>query len=163
MSEFPEGRAIIPDNLHQQQQIAALERIPSYRKAITALLITELAGDIARWARGKGFWDIPTGVAAVMAVDDDARKWVDRQMKSTKQVLIVTEVAELVEGLRKKGAAVKTDGTDAEGFTNEESECADQIIRILDYCGQYNLRIGPAIVAKMAVNEGRPYQHGKAF
>jgi hypothetical protein len=49
------------------------------------------------------------------------------------------------------------------GFTNEEEEVADQIIRLLDYAGEYKLRIGECIRAKMMKNEGRPYQHGKAF
>jgi NTP pyrophosphatase (non-canonical NTP hydrolase) len=113
--------------------------------------INLLAFDIAHWAERKGFWK---ELEHLLAQDDSP---VTRLKKCEKIVLVITELAELVEGLRGKAES------SIEGFTNEEEETADAIIRLLDYAGHYNLRIGEAIAAKMAKNEGRPYMHGKKF
>jgi NTP pyrophosphatase (non-canonical NTP hydrolase) len=39
-------------------------------------------------------------------------------------------------------------------------ELADCIIRILDFCGQYNIDIEAAIMEKINYNKTRPYRHG---
>jgi hypothetical protein len=52
-------------------------------------------------------------------------------------LLVVTELAELTEGIRKPSTP-----SSVEGITNEEEEMADTIIRCLDYCGHYGLRWG---------------------
>lgn len=119
----------------------------AYDSENVATVVTLLARDINRWAVGKGFWDF--GAAA-----PDVNAGV---VKMTKLMLVVTELAECAEGLR------KNNDDETFGFSNEEEEIADTIIRLLDYAGQYHLRIGEAINAKMARNEGRPYRHGKAF
>ena len=119
--------------------------------------LDNLAEDITKWATEKGFWkstiadfDGPSGVVVGISPEFILLK------KSQKLMLVVSELSECLEGLRKptKGVA---------GFTNEEEEIADAIIRLLDYAGQYGLRIGQALGAKMAKNEGRPYMHGKNF
>ena len=48
-------------------------------------------------------------------------------------------------------------------FTGVEEELADVLIRIFDYCGRKNLRLGEAVIAKMQFNESRPYKHGKKY
>lgn len=48
-------------------------------------------------------------------------------------------------------------------FTGVEEELADVVIRIFDYCGRKNLRLGEAVIAKMKFNESRPYKHGKKY
>lgn len=40
------------------------------------------------------------------------------------------------------------------------TEIADTIIRLLDFCGQWDVNIEKAIVEKMKYNEKRPYRHG---
>ncbi|MDR3572879.1 MAG: hypothetical protein P4L50_03375 [Anaerolineaceae bacterium] len=45
-------------------------------------------------------------------------------------------------------------------FTGVEEELADVIIRILDYSAARDLRLGDAILAKMAFNNNRPFKHG---
>lgn len=103
-----------------------------------------LARNINEWAKAKGFWVFDVGSSHNL-------------VKTTKVMLVVTELAELVEGLR------ENNDDETFGFTNEEEEVADAIIRLLDYAGQYGLRIADAIEAKMEKNEGRPYRHGKEF
>lgn len=110
-----------------------------------------LARNINKWAVGKGFWDFKTYDLAPIDLTHPL-------VKTTKVMLVVTELAELVEGVRKPAVQASI-----EGFTNEEEEIADAIIRLLDYAGQYRLRIAEVIEAKMEHNEGRPYRHGKGF
>lgn len=50
-----------------------------------------------------------------------------------------------------------------EGFTVEEEEFADMLIRILETSRRRGLRIGSATVAKVLFNSSRPHKHGKAF
>ena len=109
--------------------------------------IDTLAKEINLWANKKGFWDF----SLPGLLPDNVL------VKSTKIMLVVTELSELVEGLRMPVIS------QLEGFTNEEEEIADAIIRLLDYSGQYNLRVGEAVLAKMAFNEGRPHKHNKQF
>lgn len=110
--------------------------------------LQHLAQQINKWANEKGFWDftISDGV-----LPDS------KLVKNTKLLLVVSEVVECMEGLRKPAES------SIRGFSNEEEEIADAIIRLLDYAGQYELRIEEAVLAKMAFNEGRPHKHGKAF
>jgi hypothetical protein len=112
--------------------------------------LNRLAEAINYWANEKGFWDFQK----TEGVLPDSKL-----VKNTKLLLVVSELVECMEGLRKPGSHP----SQLSGFTNEEEEIADAIIRLLDYAGQYDLRIGEAVLAKMAYNEGRPYKHGKAF
>lgn len=119
-----------------------------------SISLNKLATTINNWAYTKGFWD---SALHERILDNTERVELLLKTKSQKLMLIVSEVSELLEGLRKP-----TEGG-LEGFTNEEEEAADVIIRMLDYAGQYQLRIGEAVLAKMAKNEGRPFKHGKEF
>lgn len=121
-------------------------------------LINQVARDITIWADGKGFWNIPSQLKDMCDDIPRVREFVNGLRKSQKLMLIVSELSELLEHLRKPGES------SIAPITNETEELADAVIRILDYCGRYQLPIGEAICAKMAVNEKRPYQHGgKAF
>lgn len=127
----------------------------SYQLRAAPELLNELAKDIAVWAAGKGFWKVPEELDCVSA---PTRAWIILLMKSQKNALFTTEVAEHLEALRKPQVP-----STLPGFTAEEEEIADTMIRLLDYAGYYHLRIGEALCAKMAKNEGRPYMHGKEF
>ena len=122
----------------------------------TAAGLNALARDINDWAVRKGFWESTNYEQAAVAWGNAAGDKIRLLNKTTKIMLVVTELAELVEGLRKPGEGMGD-------FSNEEEEVADAIIRLLDYAGAYGLRIGEALCAKMAKNEGRPYRHGKEF
>jgi NTP pyrophosphatase (non-canonical NTP hydrolase) len=126
---------------------------------LLALDINRLAHDIHVWAKVKGFWNVPEDVERMLhTLSDKSRDWIARMIKSQKLALVTTETSEQVEAVRKPDTE-----SGLPGFSNEEEECADQIIRLLDYAARYDLRIGEAIMAKMAVNEGRPYKHNKEF
>jgi len=45
-------------------------------------------------------------------------------------------------------------------FSGMEEELADVLIRVFDYCGNHNLDLGGALLAKMEFNDKRPYKHG---
>lgn len=121
----------------------------------TATTLNRLSHDINGWAIGKGFWEVPVGITG----EDSAK--IIRMKKVEKIALIGSEaVGELLEAVRKNP---NSPSEHIPHFTAEEEEVADTIIQLLDYAGAYQLRVGEALVAKMAFNEGRPYQHGKAF
>lgn len=134
------------------------------RETAEMILVTSinaLAGQINRWANAKGFWTVPqeiTDIMNKMSANPKVKAWIDNAMKAQKLALITTETSEHVEAVRKPDVP-----SELPGFTSEEEELADQIIRCLDYGAQYKLRIGETILAKMAKNEGRPYKHGKEF
>lgn len=120
--------------------------------------LQSLAEDINRWAVGKGFQTLPEELQQFLVkCSPEAAIFVERLIKSQKIALMHSELSEQLEGVRKPGPS------DLEGFSQDEEEVADLIIRALNYAGQWKLRIGAAIGAKMAKNEGRPFMHGKKF
>lgn len=102
--------------------------------------IDSLAHEIHRWAIGKGWWDSERNDAEMIA-------------------LMHSELSEALEGLREGDPA----DDKIPDFRSSEAELADCIIRILDMAGGRGMRIGQAIIAKMAYNETRPKKHGKKF
>lgn len=65
-------------------------------------------------------------------------------------MLIVTEVAEAMEGERK---GLRDDHLPHRPMA--EVEMADAVIRIMDYCGRWNYDIGGAILEKVNYNKSR--------
>lgn len=102
-------------------------------------IINELANRCHSDAVRKGFWE---------STPD----------KGNLLMLMVSELAEALEGLRGDNKSDKL-----EGFSAEEEELADTVIRILDYSGAFQLRIGEAITAKLTYNKLRQFKHGKKF
>lgn len=121
--------------------------------------INALAHDIGAWARGKGFWNVPKALQDLAQQNSDVHSFVTLLRKSQKGYLMMSELGEHCESLR----ARTVPAADECPGGNECEELADAVIRILDYCGEYQLPIGEAIVFKMAKNQKRPYQHGKKF
>lgn len=121
-------------------------------------------------AKGNGFWDEERNVSEML-------------------MLIVSEVAEAQEALRKNHYADKglcddlahdlhLDAQDEEfTYSREdwnahfakhikssfEDELADVAIRLFDLCGGLNIDLEKHIVLKMHYNSTRPRKHGKAF
>ena len=73
--------------------------------------------------------------------------------------LMHSELSEALEALRDGNP--KSDKI--EGFSQVEEELADAVIRILDFCGGFNLDLQGAIIAKLSYNENRPFKHNKSF
>lgn len=123
------------------------------------MTITELKTLVFKNALEKGFHD----------------RWINNQdnsieakneMISAKLMLIVSELGEALEALR-KGNLTKN----INNFTNFETEIkdtfedeiADTIIRLLDLCGLLQIDIEKHIIAKMEYNKTRERLHGKKF
>ena len=92
--------------------------------------LNELAQLCHRIAKEKGFWDEERNIGEAL-------------------MLIVTELAEAMEGYRHQDDA------------NFREELADAFIRLLDLCGGLNIDIEEEIYQKAIVNKKRPYKHGK--
>lgn len=117
-----------------------------------AIAINQLAKNVHK-ANAKWWVDINTG------------KPITRN-RPEMMMLIVSEIAEAMEGYRKNLPDDKLPHRPM-----EEVEMADALIRILDYCAGHGLDLGGAYVEKMAYNatredhklEHRKGKHGKKF
>jgi NTP pyrophosphatase (non-canonical NTP hydrolase) len=106
---------------------------------------------------GAGFWEQSDLTYEILIRNDPklAAKYIV-DLKLSKMALISSEVSEAVEAIRKDTMDDKI--TDMSG---EVVELADVVIRILDYCGKYDLPLGEAIKRKRDYNLTRPRMHGK--
>ncbi len=83
--------------------------------------------------------------------DAEANGWWDKERNDGELIALMhSELSEALEVLRKPEKATEP----------VETELADCIIRIFDYCGARNLDLGTALVKKMEKNRGRGYKHG---
>lgn len=85
--------------------------------------------------------------------------WEEDRNDAEMLMLMVSELSEALEAIRHGNPP----DDKLPEFNGYEAELADCIIRILDTTAARNLRVGQAIIAKMAYNENREYKHGKAF
>jgi NTP pyrophosphatase (non-canonical NTP hydrolase) len=112
-------------------------------------------------ARAKGFWDHHDESVKVLrdAGRDDLAVATGLAYCSQKLKLMGDELAEASEGLRD----MDPESEKIKGFTQQEEELADVVIRIMDYGAHEGLDIARAIEAKMARNKSRPRLHGREF
>ena len=92
--------------------------------------LNELAQLCHSIAVEKGFWEEERNIGEAL-------------------MLVVTELAEAMEGYRHQDDA------------NFKEELADAFIRLLDLCGGLNIDIEEEIYQKSLVNKKRPHKHGK--
>jgi len=74
--------------------------------------------------------------------------WKDSRTVPELLCLIHSEISEALEGYRNND------------WGNIKEELADAIIRILDFCGAYEIDIEHEILRKHQKNIERPYKHG---
>lgn len=122
---------------HQQLQAEIANRLMGVGPGLAATF-ESIGQSINLWMHHQGFW----------ASSNAGEKY----------ALMHSELSEGMEANRKDLASDKI-----EGFSGEEEELADTIIRILDYAYENDLRLGDALVAKMLVNLQRPFMHGKKY
>jgi len=91
------------------------------------------------WNAAQGFW----------ASDNTGEKI----------ALMHSELSEALEADRK---GITADDK-IPAYTGLEAELADVVIRIMDFAGHHQLRLGEAIIEKLAYNTTRPFKHGKAY
>lgn len=84
--------------------------------------------------------------------------WKKKRSPLEVQMLVVSEIAEATEEVR-KGMPSSYLG-DNDKPSGELIELADACIRIMDYCGYMKWDLEKAIKDKMAYNETRSYRHG---
>lgn len=110
-------------------------------KTIAIIVIfRELCTKCNKIAKEHGWWDEYNSFGDIIA-------------------LIHSELSEALEEYRKVGARsdIRYENGKPVGVA---IELADVVIRIFDYCGQYGIDLGAAIIEKMAYNETREYRHG---
>lgn len=86
--------------------------------------------------------------------------WEDQNPnKLEKLMLVVSELGEAVEWLRKdKASEVFSDHITS--YLGVEEELADVVIRLMDMSEHFTYMLAHAIVMKARFNETRPYRHG---
>ena len=128
-------------------------------------------------------------IAKAHQVAKDKGFWEEERNKPEMLMLIVSELAEALEALRKDDYAdqevvanlahdLELDRTDEEFMlkaltwkqsfeqgvkSSFEDELADVAIRLFDLCGGLNIDLEKHIDMKMKYNSMRGYKHGKAF
>jgi len=119
--------------------------------------INKLCKEAHENASKKGFWNDWYEIKgskkykAVHIETQEADMNLTNNAISTRLMLIVGEVAEAQEALRKD---------DTENFAEE---LADVAIRLFDLCGGLKIDLEIEIKKKMEKNSSRPYKHGKVF
>ena len=121
--------------------------------------IKELVKKSHKNAREKGFWkeyeiscyELNNALKNFSSRNIEECIFIKNAIISQSLLLIVSEITEAVEGLRKG---------DVDNF---KEELADVAIRLADLCGGLDIDLEEEIKKKIDKNKNRPYKHGKAF
>ena len=113
--------------------------------------IKTLCIEVYKNANKKGFWNDIEDLEWLKIGFKNPACEIDVNAISTRLMLIVGEVAEAQEGLRRN---------DRDNF---KEELADVCIRMFDLCGGLDIDLESEILKKMSINLERPYLHGKLF
>lgn len=108
------------------------------------LKLPDLGSSFNVWAEFIQEWRDQQGFYTPSTIEGE-----DGDATLGKLMLVVTEIAEAAEAVRKGDKA------------NYAEELADAIIRILDLSHNQGIDIESEIALKMTINLKRPYKHGK--
>ena len=152
---MPDQPPVVKDNENQPKNI------------ILAIAIDTLCADAHANAKSKGWWDESEDIRFLRSMCADCPKeqerldaMINRLAKRNlgEQIALMhSELSEALEWERKNPGAPSDH---IPGFTGLEEEFADVLIRIFDTSAQRKLRLGEAVLAKMAFNATRPHKHG---
>lgn len=73
--------------------------------------------------------------------------------------LMHSEVSELLECVRNEQWRTEFVGNDYKPV-GAPSECADILIRLIDFCNRYQISLGKEVITKLEYNKSRTYRHG---
>lgn len=140
--------------------------------------ISQASKDIHSEVKEKGFWkerlEVPKKMKESGLFTDKEIDFVEHNIRSQMMLLIVCEISEAEEALRKDcfanllafGEEYAKTGNLVESFEKYikdtyEDEIADAIIRIFDLAEGDSINIEQHIILKRLYNQQRPYKHGK--
>lgn len=117
------------------------------------LAVQQLCKEAHQNAVEHGFWDnelnIIGKIHANQKLSIEEKRFVVRAFRAQRLMLIVSELGEAMEALRK------------DDFENYEEELSDNVIRVADTCGGESINLEDGIRRKMEYNKSRPRLHGK--
>lgn len=126
--------------------------------------VTKLCEESNKTAVDHGFWDDKKAILSVMITSklftEDQIKYVEIAFKNQSLMLMVSELGEACEALR-KGTHQKPNGEWVK--STYEDELCDTVIRIADTCKSEGIDLEWQLKNKMDHNKSRPFKHGKAF
>jgi len=166
---FPEGpktpRSTIPPMPNQPPVVKDPECL--LKNSILSNAIDTLCADAHANAKSKGWWDESEDIQTLRGFHEpDLRQAAllndiaDRLSTRNLGEQIALMHSELSEGLEYERKNPGAPSDHIPGFTGLEEEFADVLIRIFDTSAQRKLRLGEAVLAKMAFNATRPHKHG---
>lgn len=164
------GVTALESNMHDIERIV-LDSVQKRERDYVMDSITHLSKEVNKGNRERGFWSNYDSMQGVPATKN--------AFISQMIMLVVTELSEAVEGLRKDRHVTdyhkqtfkkwKEDGGTFKTYFEEhikdkfEDEIADTFIRLLDLAGGLGIDIGFFIEQKLTYNSMREKKHGKNF